>query len=235
MIMGLHSDSPEERDLADRTVRYLESKGRSNVFSAFLYGDDPYHVMSSKFEEEGVDTFAVIPLCISEGKLSIWDMPAAIHLPDNSGSWTMVGEHDVAIRFTTAMGRSPAIADAIADGLGDPEDGTGILVLAYGSDLSQSASTAEYYRDRIQSRGWKAACGYTGRGSPDAEEAARGLLSEGCTEITVVPLFTTFTGKSASKARSILDGMEADIRYTEPVSSLDEFLELIDSKVPEGW
>ena len=235
MIMGLHKGSPEERDLADRAVAYLTSKGRKNVFSAFLYGDDPYEVMASKFNDEDIDTFSIIPLCISEGRQSIWDMPAAIHLPDNSGSWTMVGEHDVATRFATALGKDPVTAEAIANSLGEPEEGTGILFLAYGSTLSQCGKTAGYYTDHIIKKGWKASFGFTKMGSPNVSESAEGLISEGCSRIRVVPLFIAFSGKSAESAKIALGGIGADVIYTEPVSHLPEFMEIIDSKIPEGW
>ena len=234
MVMGLHKGSQEERGLADDVVAYLSSRGRKNVFSAFLYGEDPYKVMASKFSDEGIDTFAIVPLCISEGKQSIWEMPAALHLPDNSGSWTMVGEHDVATRFATAMGKDPLMAEAIAEGLGEPKGDTGILVLAYGSNLSQCGKTADYYAGYIRSKGWKAAFGFTGIGSPGVSEAAR-LVSEGCSKITVVPLFTAFSGKSAESAKDALENIDAEVSYTEPVSHLPVFREIIDSKIPEGW
>ena len=235
MVMGLHKSSQEERGLADDVVAYLSSRGRKNVFSVFLNGEDPYEVMASKFSNEGIDTFAIVPLCISEGKQSIWDMPAALHLPDNSGSWTMVGEHDVATRFATALGRDPNMADAITGRLGEPEEGTGILILAYGSNLSQCGKSASYYAEHIQSKGWKTAIGFTGIGSPDVSEASDELTGNGCSRIVVVPLFMTFSGKSAEHAKKILDGIDAEVSYTEPVSRLPEFLEIIDSKIPEGW
>ena len=234
MVMGLHKGSQEERGLADNVIAYLSSKGRKNVFSAFLYGEDPFEVMASKFNDEGIDTFFIVPLCISEGRQSVWDMPAAIHLPDNSGSWTMVGNHDVATRFATAMGRDPVMAEAITERLGEPKEDTGVLILAYGSNLSQCGKTADYYTEHIRSRGWKAAFGFTGIGSPNVSEAAN-MVSEGCSKIVVVPLFTTFSGKSAESARDILDGISAEIIYIEPVSYFPEFMEIIDSKIPEGW
>ena len=235
MVMGLHIGSQEERRLADNVIAYLSSKGRKNVFSAFLYGEDPFEVMASKFNDEGIDTFSIIPLCISEGQQSIWDMPAAIHLPDNSGSWTMVGEHDVATRFATALGRDPSMAEAIAESLGEPKGDTGILLLAYGSNLSQCGKTADYYTEYIRSKGWKASFAFTKLGTPKVSDAADELVSDGCSKITVVPLFTTFSGKSAESAKDALRDIGADVSYTEPVSRLQAFMEIIDSKIPEGW
>lgn len=235
MVMGLHKGSREERRLADDTVAYLSFMGRKNVFPAFLYGEDPFEVMASKFNDEGIDTFSILPLCISEGKQSIWDMPAALHLPDNSGSWTMVGEHDVATRFATALGRDQVMAGAIARRLGEPEEGTGILLLAYGSNLSQCGKTAGYYSDYLQSEGWRTSFGFTRIGSPDVSEAANELVRNGSSKIVVVPLFTTFSGRSAEHAKKILGGIDAEVSYTEPVSRLPEFMEIIDSKIPEGW
>ena len=235
MVMGLHKGSSEERAFTDSVVEWLRSRGRKNVFQSYFRGEDPYSVLASKFNDEGIDTFAVIPLCISEGKQTIWSMPAAIRLPDNSGSWTMVGDHDVAIRFATAMGRSPTIADGISRELGDPEEDSGVLLLAYGSELSQCVKTSEYYRDDLISRGWKAECGYTRLGAPSPAEAAKELVSGGCSSVIVLPLFTTFKGRSAEEAKRSLEDFDADIKYMSPVSELPEFMDLIDSKIPEGW
>ena len=234
MIYGLHSRSLEERHLAYEIADALTSRGRQNVFVSFL-DDDPYSVMVNKYEKEGIDTFVIIPLCISEGKQTVWDMPAAIHLPDNSGSWTMVGEHDVATRFATAMGRNQNIAEALAKRLGEPDDATGILILAYGSNLSQCSRTATYYSDHIRDKGWKTAYGFTRIGGPDVKQAAEELLSKGCSKIITIPLFITFSGSSAEKARTTLAESGAEVSFIEPVSHLPEFLDVIDSKIPEGW
>ena len=51
----------------------------------------------------------------------------------------------------------------------------------------------------------------------------------------MVPLFTTFSGKSAESAKDALKGIGADVSYTEPISRLQVFMEIIDSKIPEGW
>ena len=117
------------------------------------------------FVSEGVDTFCILPITVAEGNQTVWNMPKRIGLPDNAGSWRMVGEHDVATRFSTALGRDPRMTEAILDMLGAPSEGDGILLLAHGSELSMSAKTAEYYAEALRLNGWKAECGFARFGS----------------------------------------------------------------------
>jgi len=234
IIMVMSSASEGEQAVAMRAAGYLGSKGHRNIRIASLQGEvPPFDVMSGMFREDGVDTFCILPLVISEGRLTVKLMPESLHLPDNSGSWTMVEGHDVATRFATALGRDPRMARAIISYLGAPSPEAGILVLAYGSDLSQSAKTAEYFAERIREAGWKASVGYTARGSCDAGDAAEGLRRMGCSSIRVLPLFISFDGSSATAAKRTL--ADPDVEFLEPVSSLEAFYEILDSKVPEGW
>ncbi len=232
IVLAQHASIPAECEFAEKCADFLRSRGRRNVRVAYHRGSPSSdEVVTGMFEDEGVDTFCILPLAIAEGNQTVWNMPHAMGLPDNAGSWRMVGEHDVATRFSTAMGREPSIAEGIARMLGPVPESAGVVLVAYGSELSQSARTAEYYATELIERGWKAVCGYARHG-PTAAEAVEGLRSQGCKSLKVVPLSITVEGKSMKEAIESIGG-EAGV--LPPVSSLPEFLELLDKKVPEDW
>lgn len=232
IVLAQHSSIQAECDFAEACAEFLRSRGRRNVRVAYHSGHPSSEsVITGMFETEGIDTFCILPLAVAEGNQTIWNMPHAMGLPDNAGSWRMVGEHDVATRFSTAMGREPSIAEGIARMLGPVSDDTGIIIVAYGSELSQSAKTAEYYAQELRNRGWKTACGYARHG-PSVGEAADELRGAGCTVLKAVPLSITVAGRSMKAA---LDSIAGCAEVLPPVSSLPEFMELLDSKVPEDW
>ncbi len=232
IVLAQHSSIPAERELAERCAGFLRSRGRGNVSVAYHRGGPSSdEVIVRMFEEDGVDTFCILPLAAAEGNQTIWNMPKAMGLPDNAGSWRMVGVHDVATRFATAMGREPSIAEGICRVLGPVRADTGVIILAYGSELSQSSKTAEYYSSYLEEKGWKAACGYARFGT-DVAVAAEELKARGCTSLKVVPMSMTVEGASMKKAIGKIGG---GAEVLPPVSSLPEFMELLDSKVPEDW
>ena len=142
----------------------------------------------------------------------------------------MVGEHDVATRFATALGRDSRMAEAILEYLGVPSDDAGILLLAHGSELSMSGKTAEYYAEVIREAGWKAECGFA-RFGRTTSEAVASLREKGCKTIRILPLSITVEGRYTRDA--IASAGPAEL--LEPISGLPAFLEIIDSKVPEDW
>lgn len=234
VVLGQHSHSINESKVANRCADYLEDKGHKNIRIAYHYGTpDSFDVISSMFLEEGIDTFAILPLNISEGNMTIWNMPKKIGLPDNSGSWTLIGGRDIATRFATALNRDQTMAGAIVKQLGQPDGRTGVLFLIRGSRLSQAEKTAKYYSDEARASGWKSVHATAQPGSMPA--ALEDLRSEGVTSVRVVPLYVGFDGPSSDYARGELErsGMEAII---EPVvSEMQEFYEILESKVPKGW
>ena len=229
MVLGMHSAIPAEVSFAERCAEYLRSRGRKNVRVAF-HDRDSREVLEGMFVREGVDTFCILPITVAEGNQTVWNMPKRIGLPDNAGSWRMIGEHDVATRFSTALSRDPRMAEAILDMLGSPSEGVGILLLAHGSKLSLSAKTAEYYAEALRLNGWKAECGFARFGRPSVE-AAQSLRGQGCLKVRILPLSITVDGGYMQNA--IESAGEAEL--LEPVSCLPVFLEILDSKVPEDW
>ncbi len=225
----MHSRISSEVSFAERCAAYLRSKGRSNVRVAY-HDRDSCEILEDMFVTDGIDTFCILPITIAEGNQTIWNMPKRLGLPDNAGSWRMVGEHDVATRFSTALGRNPRMAEAILETLGTPSDDVGILILAHGSELSLSEKTAEYYAEVLRMNGWKAECGFArfGRAAAEASEALR---DRGCGTIRILPLSITADGEHMRKA--ILSAGPAEI--LEPISNLPVFFEILDSKVPEDW
>ncbi len=234
IVLAQHSDSTGERRVAERCARYLEEHGRKNVRIAYHSGEPGSERVMLEMNAEGVDTFAIVPLSISEGRKTVWLMPKALRLPDNCGSWTMIDGKDVATRFATALGRDPSMASALAEREGRPDKDTAILLLARGSTHSDCARTSEFYADALREAGWRTECGYCHHGRT-VEEAVEALVGEGYGRIRVVPLFVAFDGRSADDARKILSSISVDVEYSEPVSEIPVYIEIMNNKVPEGW
>ena len=235
IVLGICSSSEGEREAIDRCVDYLVGKGRRNVRPAFYHGTpDAYDVMKGMFLNEGIDTFCILPICIAEGDLTVWRMPKALTLPDNSGSWTKIGDNDVATRFATALGFEYDIAESISGLIGEPANSKGALVIAYGSKLSQSEKTAAAYVSYLRNKGWIAEYGFT-RFGRTAKEAAESLISKGCKEIDVIPLMISADGRSFRSTISDLQSLDCEINILEPITEMDAFYRILDEKVPEGW
>lgn len=232
----MNSGHPEEREVMTECCSYLAEHGHRNVHPAFHIGEPRSDaVLERMFLEEGIDTFCILPLTVAEGNLTVWNMPKRIGLPDNSGSWTTIGDHDVAIRFSTALGYSEHLVAAIADGLGASSPDTGVVVLAHGSRLSLSEKTARRYAEYLSGCGWKVSCAFSETGPLTIAGAVEKLSSEGCARFLIVPLFVGTGGRSYRSAVDSLDATGREYVLTPPVSGYHEFFEIVEHKVPEGW
>ena len=199
IVLGQHSSSPGERAAAERCAEYMASQGRRNVRVAFHSGSPGSEQVMLEMNAEGVDTFAIVPLSISEGRKTVWLMPKGLRLPDNCGSWAIIGGKDVATRFATALGPDPRMASALTAREGDPGEGEAVLLLSRGSSHSQCRKTAEYYAEAFREKGWRAECAYCRHGT-GVQEAVSSIVGDGYGRIRVVPLFIGFDGASAEAA-----------------------------------
>ena len=234
IVLGLDSRSPGTRRTAEGCAEYLRSKGRKNVEVAFLRGEPYAEDVMRAMHSDGVDTFSILPLSVSEGKNTVWLMPASVLLPDNFGSWTMIDGKDVATRFATALGPDQRMLDALVEELGPPSDGKGALLVSRGSPHSTTKKTAMFYVEGLREAGWKAEWCADKHGI-GLEDAVESLKAQGVGKLKVVPLYVAFDGPSSERVRDALKttGMKADC--LRPVSELPVFKEILDSKVPEGW
>lgn len=232
IVFGADGSVPGIVKAAENAKAFLEARGRRNVRIAYYKGSDeePFSIMSDMYLQ-GVDTFCILPLAIAEGRMTVKLMPQSLHLPDNSGSWTMIGSHDVAARFSTALGRDTRMAEAIVSKFGEPRPDVGILVLSRGSRLTQSRKTAEWYAGKLQDAGWNATAAFLHHGTT-ASEAARMLASAGCYRAVILPLVVASDTASAAEA---IESVKIEKEVLEPVALWDAFLEILDSKVPEKW
>jgi sirohydrochlorin ferrochelatase len=235
LVLGNSGSDDSERDVLTRCCEYLGSKGHKGVHPAFHYGEPRSDtVMERMFNDEGIDTFCVLPLAVAEGNMTIWLMPKQIGIPDNSGSWRMVGEHDVAVRFATAFGAPERLVNAVADAAGRPRRGKGILVLFRGSRLSIARKVADAYAGCFRERGWDAAC--SDCVSPHSvEDAVEELSGDGCGSVLIVPLFIGAGGRAFREAVRRVDAMGIGYEVGRPLSDFPEFYEVLESKIPEGW
>ena len=235
MILGMDPSLPGCTEVAERCSDYLSGRGRKNVHVAYHKGSPGSRdVMESMFHDEGIDTFCILPLCIAEGQLTIWNMPASLHLPNNSGSWTMIGDDDVATRFATAMGADERIASEILRSLPENTDKEGVVIISYGSKLSQSAKTSAYYRDFLRDRGWDAECCSTVFGT-DAKEAVSALMGRGRSILHIIPLMISSQSDSFVRTIDRIKAMGCRLVLHEAVTASEVFYEIMDEKVPEGW
>jgi len=218
--------------VAERARLFLESRGRRNVYVGCHTGTPDCYDVFLQMNGDGVDTYCILPLVISEGDTSVWKMPAHLTLPDNSGSWTMIGEHDVATRFSTAMGCEPSIGEALGRNLGAVDDKVGVILACHGSALSFSGRTMEYYAGYLRYLGWKVRVAYCGRDSGSMVDSADSLAEEGCGRVRIVPFY--ISSDSPSFVRS-LEVVRIPYVVEDAVADYPEFLEVLDSKVPEDW
>ena len=235
IVLGMDSGLPDGKRIAEKCAGYLVSAGRKNVRTAYHRGEPSSDAVMLDMFHQGVDTFAILPLTVSEGKLTVWEMPGKLRLPDNSGSWTILEGKDVATRFATALGRDPRMAEALAEREGNPADDTGLLLAAWGSPHSQCRKTAEYYAGCLRDRGWAAEFGFTGMGVPSVLEAAEKLREQGALRIRIIPLMISADSPSLSGAFRNLVSLGFDAEMAEPISHIPVFMEILDSKVPEKW
>ncbi len=234
IVLGLDSRSPGIRLLAEECAEHLKEKGRKGVRIAYLRGEPYAEDVMRAMHSDGTDTFSILPLSISEGKNTVWLMPASVLLPDNFGSWTMIDGKDVATRFATALGPDPRMLDALLEELGRPKPGEGVLLASRGSPHSSTAKTAEFYAEGLRNAGWKAEWCADRYGTP-VEDAVGSLRSQGVDKTIVIPLYVAFDGPSSERIRKRIASTEMDVRFEKPVASLQAFKEILDSKVPEGW
>jgi len=234
IVLGQHSESPGERAVADRCASFLVEKGRKYVNTAFHYGTPSSDTVMERMNLEGVDTFVILPLAISEGRMTVWEMPRKLGLPDNCGSWRMMGGKDVATRFATALGKNYALADELIAREGPVDEESALLVISYGSENKDCSDTVEFYSDRLREKGWRTEVAYC-RFGRSVGEAVSSLKELGIRRIRVIPLFISFDGAAAQRAKQELESSGMDIQYSEPVSGLESFYLVLDSKVPDGW
>ncbi|MBQ7979352.1 MAG: hypothetical protein IJ248_06350, partial [Candidatus Methanomethylophilaceae archaeon] len=67
IVLGQHSGSAGERAVAERCAGFLRDNGRRNVNIAFHYGTPSSDIVMESMNLDGVDTFVILPLAISEG------------------------------------------------------------------------------------------------------------------------------------------------------------------------
>ncbi len=234
IVLGLDSRFPGIRLVAEECADYLRKEGRKDVNVAYLRGEPYAEDILRRMHRDGVDTFSILPLSISEGRNTVWLMPASVLLPDNFGSWTIIDGKDVATRFATALGPDPRMLDAILTELGRPKQGEGVLLASRGSPHSTTAKTAGFYLEGLRNAGWKAEWCADKHGTP-VKDTIYSLRSQGVDKTIVMPLYVAFEGPSSERIREKIESTGMDARFEKPVASLPVFKEILDSKVPEGW
>ncbi|MBE6523221.1 MAG: hypothetical protein E7Z62_08910 [Thermoplasmata archaeon] len=234
IVLAQHASSEGERSVAERCADYLRSNGRKNVHIGYHYGSPSSDTVMESMNRDGVDTFVILPLSISEGKMTVWTMPKKLGLPDNCGSWRMMNGKDIATRFATALGKNYALAEELIAREGTVRQDTALLILAYGSETRESEDTARFYAEKLEGCGWRTEIAFCRHGR-SISEAIQSVKGSGISRIRVIPLFIAFDGLAASQSKEELDSSGLIVSYSRPVSDLVSFYKILDSKVPDGW
>jgi len=234
IVLAQHANSEGERSVAERCADYLRSNGRKNVHIGYHYGSPSSDTVMESMNRYGVDTFVILPLSISEGKMTVWTMPKKLGLPDNCGSWRMMNGKDIATRFATALGKNYALAEELIAREETVRQDTALLILAYGSETRESEDTARFYAEELEGCGWRTEIAFCRHGR-SISEAIQSVKGSGISKIRVIPLFIAFDGLAASQAKEELDSSGLFVSYSRPVSDLVSFYKILDSKVPDGW
>lgn len=237
-VIVLARSTVTDGKVAQRCADYLSSKGRKDVrIGYWKQKPDVFDLMTS-MHDEGIDTFSILPLSISEGKNTVWLMPKAVSIPDNCGSWTMIDGKDVAIRFATALGADDRMADAILEKLGKPEKDVSVLIVTRGSPFSYSKKDVEYYSSVFRDAGWDVLSVSLHHGDGFGALTDH-LRSAGIRKMKVVPFLVSSESRSFGQMeadiRKISENLRIDIEILPPVTDLPQYLDILDSKVPKGW
>ena len=234
IVYGTDSDNPSECATIEGIVSFLDARGHKNVRAGFYHGDPGADKVMYEMFEDGVDTFAILPMVLAEGRMSIWLMPEKIHLPDNCGSWTIIDGKDVATRFATALGFDVGIASDILKSIGSPERGKGVILIARGSPLSICEKTVKSYVKFLQEAGWTAECAFMKHGRT-IHEVIEDISSKGINDVCVVPMFIGPSEKTLDAITGSISDKGMKINICPKISEFDSFLAALESKIPNGW
>ncbi|MGN0098174.1 MAG: sirohydrochlorin chelatase [Candidatus Methanomethylophilaceae archaeon] len=243
----LLSHTVKHAELAYRLIEGLVSRGHHNVYAAFLDGHPgPEEVMAS-LAESGVDSVMVFPLTVAEGRLTVRLMPERLGMPDNSCSYTYVGDRNVTMRFMTAFGEDPRVLDIVCDRAidagADPD--SGILVLARGSRNSSNRRMAERVVSSFRSRGFSrvSSCSMK-HGDVGIGEAICELVSEGASSVVIAPMvflkdtvadcLSSELGFSDNGLVGFQD-LNVPVIVSEPIGFDTVLVDSIDERIPDGW
>lgn len=232
LVLAMHSDIGEERAIAEKIKNHLLSKGRKNVFIGYHRGNPDCYEVFLEMNRQGVDTYCILPVLFSEGKQSVWNIPKHLTLPDNSGSWTMIGSHDVATRFCTALGFDERLAHSVSEDLGPSLKNHKAILLGYGSPLSVFGRTMSEYSEYLSESGWKNETVLVKNNSEPIENQFSANPGE---TIHVIPFAVSAKGKSIGGAIEKIRSSHDKCQIHKTIFEHGIVPEIMDSKVPEDW
>ena len=233
VVLGRDSRSPGCRELCDRMVRGLRGLGYRSVQAGYHRGEPFVREVILSMYREGVDSFAVIPMLASEGRLSTWIMPGEVGIPDCCGSWMIIDGHDVAVRFSTVPGVDPGLMGDVVASLGN-DTRRGILVLYRGSSLRMAEENAGRYAERIREMGFGVSIASVADGAGPAMAQMSSLRDSGCGRITILPLTMALEGRIGETVRALCDAEEC-VDVLPPLSSHPSFMDAVVRRVPDEW
>lgn len=229
------------RPVAEWYAQKLSERGHQDVNVAYHNGEPDILTVLRRMNVHGQqNVFIVLPLLVSEGNLSIWDMPKRMGMPDNSCSYTYITGTHIAIRFSTAFGKSEALSRTLLKRLEEASASTddGILLVTRGSELGYAMEDAEHHCRYLSKHGFpNTACVAVKHGSPSISEGMKKLKENGAKRVIILPMYI-FRSKSVTDAipSQVSEcSIDIPISYAEPLGCEELLLDELDSKIPEGW
>jgi len=117
LIIGHGSRLSYNKDMIELNAQRLRERGFRNVYVGFNeMSDPPIEDAVKKMAADGIDVIYALPLFISSGLHLTKDVPEKLGIPENSSGGTIkVNGRTVTVKYTTAIGDDPKIAEILAD------------------------------------------------------------------------------------------------------------------------
>lgn len=241
VIVLAHRADGSSVPIAEWYAEGLRARGHADVHVAFHDGDPNIADVLKEMNVHGMNnTFIVLPLILSEGNLTVWEMPRRMGMPDNSCSYTYLTGTHIAIRFSTAFGSCEAVPKALLQRL--EEAGAtgkdGILLISHGSKMSMCGKDMEHHMRYLSKHGFPllTACVLENEGQ-SLEDGIRTLIDRSAKRIVLLPVFI-FGGRSVTETipeKVCKMNLIIPVVHAECIGRSQYLLDELEGKIPEGW
>ncbi len=254
LIVGYGTRTGKLTTIIETQAKRLRARGRKNVYTAYFRVSSPTIPDAlAQMAADGVDDVLVLPYYVAEGTLTAELIPKKLGISGRTGAADVNGKK-VLIREAYALGNTwvttDILCDRIAEADGDMEK-SGILVIGHGSKdpISGNCEVIRTNALRLQKIGYKhVVYAFNEFVEPDIDKGVEELVSQGCTDIVVVPAFISdgvhlceeiaeklkIPNYSAGGEAEFL-GKKVSIKYMRPLEDDPRILELLDCQIEEFY
>ena len=241
VIVLAHRADGSSVPIAEWYAEGLRARGHADVHVAFHDGDPNIADILKEMNVHGMNnTFIILPLILSEGNLTVWEMPKRMGMPDNSCSYTYLTGTHIAIRFSTAFGSCEAVPKALLQRLEEAgaTENDGILLISHGSKMSMCGKDMEHHMRYLSEHGFPllTACVLENEGQ-SLEDGIETLIDRGAERIVLLPVFI-FGGRSVTETipeKVCKMNLSIPVVHAECIGRSQYLLDELEGKIPEGW